>query len=199
MIAYIKGKLEEAGEDYAVIDHNGMGYLIGMSMNDLEQLRKQEGIVKVFTYQHVREDNISLFGFLTAEKLNLFKLLIGVSGVGPKAAISIISSNEPANIILAILTSDDRTLCKAAGVGKKLALRIILELKDKFKNYESMTGAGFELEPEGMGQSAEQEAVGALMALGYTRGEAASALQKVDRTQSLEEVVKQALRTLMRG
>jgi len=195
MIAFIKGKLEEAGEDYVIIDNNGIGYYIGMPLSDIEKLKKSEGIVKIYTYQHIREDNVSLFGFLDNEKLNMFKLLLGVSGVGPKAAISMISSIEPQRMILAIITADDKTLCAAQGVGKKLAQRIILELKDKFKNYN----LNDQLQNDTFSISEELEAVGALIALGYTRAEALSAMKNVDTTQSIEEVVKQALRTLMRG
>lgn len=195
MIAFIKGIIEETGEEYIVIDNNGIGYHIGMSPTEIEKLKKLEGIVKIYTYQHVREDNISLFGFLDNDKLNMFKLLIGVSGVGPKAAIAMLSAVDPQSLILAIITADEKTICKAQGVGKKLAQRIILELKDKFKNYnpeqQITVDTGFVTE--------ELEAVGALMALGYNRAEAMGAMKNIDTNQAIEEVVKQALKTLMRG
>jgi Holliday junction DNA helicase RuvA len=130
MVAFIKGKIEELGEDYIIIDNNGMGYYISMPFPEIEKLKHNKDYVKIYTYQHIREDNISLFGFLDKEKLDTFKMLINVSGVGPKAAISIISAIEPSSIALAIITDDEKTLCSAQGVGKKLAQRIILELKD---------------------------------------------------------------------
>lgn len=197
MIAFIKGRIEEYGEEYVVIDNNGIGYYITMPSTEVEKVKNNKDIIKIFTYQHVREDNISLYGFLDNEKLNMFKMLINVSGVGPKAAIAIISSIEPQGMILAIITGDEKTLCKAQGVGKKLAQRIILELKDKFKNYdfleqkvESNTNTNY---------GDELEAVGALMALGYTRQEAMGAIKNIDSSLGIEEIVKQALKSLMRG
>jgi Holliday junction DNA helicase RuvA len=195
MIGYIKGTLDDAGEDYIILDNNGIGYIIGMPINDIEKVKEIKTNIKVFTLQHVREDNISLFGFLSKDKLNLFKLLLGVSGVGPKAALSIISSTEPQWLIMAIISSDEKTLCKAQGVGKKLAQRIILELKDKFKNYN----IGSELPILDDSISEEMEAVGALMALGYSRQEALGAIKNLDPALSLEDSIKQALKSLMRG
>lgn len=195
MIAFIKGKIEEYGEEYVIIDNNGVGYYISMPLTEINKIKNNKDIVKIFTYQHVREDNIGLFGFLDNERLNMFKMLINVSGVGPKAAIAIISSIEPQSIILAIITDDEKALCKAQGVGKKLAQRIILELKDKFKNYNFLE----QKDSIGNDFGEEFEAIGALMALGYTRQEAMGAIKNIDASNSLEEVVKQALKSLMRG
>jgi Holliday junction DNA helicase RuvA len=122
-------------------------------------------------------------------------MLINVSGVGPKAALSMLSSISPSNMILAIISSDEKTLCKAQGIGKKLAQRIILELKDKFKNYDFIISK----DEDGTELNEEFEAVGALMALGYTRQEAVSAVSKVDKNNSIEEIIKQALKLLMKG
>lgn len=202
MIAFIKGKIEEFGEDYVVVDCQGIGYTVHMSMIEIEKLKSNKEPIKLFTHQQFREDYVGLFGFLDKEKLNLFKLLLSVSGVGPKAAISITSELEPQGIVLAILTNDDKTLCKAQGVGKKLAQRIILELKDKFKNYDFMEAQNTELtgaNTPALAVSESNEAMGALMALGYTRQEAVGALRNVDRTAGLEEIVKQALKALLRG
>lgn len=195
MIAYVKGIVEEYGEDFIVLDNNGIGYFISMPTNEVEKVKKTSGMVKIFTYHYVREDQVGLFGFLDNEGLSMFKMLLNVSGVGPKAALSMLSAVSPSSIVLSIITGDEKTLCKAQGVGKKLAQRIILELKDKFKNYD-FTGQSSEAAIE---TSDEMEAVGALMALGYTRQEAASALSKVDRNISLEEIIKQALKVLMKG
>jgi holliday junction DNA helicase RuvA len=195
MIAFIKGKIEEIGEDYVIIDNNGMGYHISMPFTEIEKLKNNKDFVKIYTYQHIREDNISLFGFLDNEKLDMFKMLINVSGVGPKAAVSIISSIEPGSIALAIITSDEKTLCTAQGVGKKLAQRIILELKDKFKNYDFLSPGTAAVE----NVSEEFEAISALLSLGYSRTEALSALSGIDKSKSIEEIVKLALKSLMRG
>jgi holliday junction DNA helicase RuvA len=195
MIAYVKGIVEEHGDDFVVLDNNGIGYFISMPINEIEKVKKIGGMVKIFTYHYVREDQVGLFGFLDNEGLNMFKMLINVSGVGPKAALSMLSSVSPSSMILAIISGDEKTLCKAQGVGKKLAQRIILELKDKFKNHDFM-GQSSEGTIE---TNDEMEAVGALLALGYTRQEAVSALNRVDRNNSLEEVIKQALKVLMKG
>ena len=204
MIAFIKGKIEEYGEEYVIIDNNGIGYYVNMPGTEVEKIKNNKDVVKLYTYQHVREDYIGLFGFLDKERLSMFKMLLNVSGVGPKAAISITSGIEPQSIILAIITNDEKTLCKAQGVGKKLAQRIILELKDKFKNYDFINEGNIDLaNSNGSGSGSDNndstEALGALMALGYTRQEAVSALKNIDMSNGIEEIVKQALRSLMRG
>ena len=195
MIAFVKGNIEDSGEDYVVIDNNGVGYLIWMTSIEIDKIKKQKENVKVFTYHYVREDQIGLYGFLDRDTLNMFKLLISVSGIGPKAGITILSSISPENIILAIITGDEKTLCKASGVGKKLAQRIILELKDKFKNHDFIQDKAY-----GKVDDVDtMEAVGALVALGYTRIEAESAVNRAGSNLSVEETVKQALKQLMRG
>lgn len=196
MIAFLKGMVEEYGEDYVIIDNNGIGYIVSMPLCEIEKLKKTDGEVKINTYHYIREDNMGLYGFLDKEALNIFKMLIGVSGVGPKAGLSILSSIEPSSIVFAIISNDEKTLCKAPGIGKKLAQRIILELKDKFKNYDFKPSAtdDFDKIDESL------EAIGALMALGYTRGEAVSAVKGLDSNKiGVEETVKMALKVLMRG
>lgn len=195
MIAYVKGTVEYSGEDYAVIDNNGIGYYISMPVSDVQKIKDEKGIIKINTYHYVREDAIGLYGFIDIDALNIFKLLINVSGVGPKAALSMLSSISPEGIILAIITEDCKELCKAQGVGKKLASRIILELKDKFKNYD-MTNT----DSENIEKSSDVfEAISALAALGYTRSEAVAAVQKTGKLNGVEEIVKQALKFLMKG
>jgi Holliday junction DNA helicase RuvA len=195
MIAFVKGIIEEYGEDYIVVDNNGIGYAISMPVAEVEKVKKLQGQVKIFTYHYVREDQMSLFGFMEKESINMFRMLLNVSGVGPKAALSILGSVSASSIILAIITGDEKTLCRAQGVGKKLAQRIILELKDKFKNYDFMSQE--KVSPVETDDTIE--AVVALMALGYTRQEAASAISRIDTGISLEETVKQALKLLMKG
>lgn len=195
MIAYVKGTVECTGEDYAVIDNNGIGYYISMPVNDVQRIKNEKGTVKVNTYHYVREDAIGLYGFIDIDALNIFKLLINVSGVGPKAALSMLSSISPESIILAIMAEDDKKLCKAQGVGKKIASRIILELKDKFKNYDMNPADNENIEKS----DNVFEAISALAALGYTRSEAVSAVQKAGKQDSVEAIVKLALKILMKG
>lgn len=196
MIAYIRGLVDEIGEDYVIIDNNGIGYFISMPISEIENLKKQKGIVKINTYHYVREDSIDLFGFIEKESLNMFKILLNISGVGPKAALSILSALSPQNLILAIITGDEKALCKAQGVGKKLAQRLMLELKDKFKNYDFLPNG----EVEEAQYNDSMEAVGALMSLGYTRQEAALAIKKINTEGiGIEEIVKLALKVLMKG
>ncbi|QCX32803.1 Holliday junction branch migration protein RuvA [Caloramator sp. E03] len=195
MIAYIKGTVETVGDDYIILDNNGIGYLIYMPLSDIEKVKNKNAIIKINTYQYVREDAIVLYGFISHEEISIFKMLINVSGVGPKAALSILSSISPSNFILAIITGDEKTLSSAQGIGKKLAQRIILELKDKFKDYDFIKqNEEVKVEDESM------EALAALMTLGYTKSEAASAIKQVDDgTLKVEDIVKKSLKVLMRG
>lgn len=196
MIAYIKGSVEHSGEDHVILDNNGIGYLISMPLNEIEKVKKMSGTIKIYTYHYVREDAMGLYGFLDSESLSMFKLLLNVSGVGPKAALSMLSTLSPQSLILSIITGDDKSLSKAPGIGKKLAQRIILELKDKFKDY-SFT----EKDDGDRGVNDDSmEAMAALMALGYTRLEATTAIKKAgDGNNSVEETVKKALKLLMKG
>lgn len=199
MIAFIKGKIEEFGEDYVIIDNNGTGYYINMPLTEIDKIKNNMDIVKIFTYQHVREDNIGLFGFLSKENLSMFKMLINVSGVGPKAGIAIVSAINPNELALAIISDDEKTLCRAQGVGKKLAQRIILELKDKFKNYDFIGIKNSQTDGVSAGTGDGFEAIEALMSLGYSKAEAVTAVNAVDKSKGVEEAVKQALKSLMRG
>ena len=136
MFAYIKGSLEMKLNDSVVIETNGVGYKIYMAQNAIEKAGNLGEIVKIHTYYHVREDNISLYGFLTSEELRTFELLISVSGIGAKSALTILANIEPHNFALAIITNDEVRLTKIPGLGKKSAQRLILELRDKMKKLE---------------------------------------------------------------
>lgn len=199
MIYYIKGIIDEIVDDYVVIDNNDIGYKVYMTQKDIQSLEKYTGKIKIYTYQQVREDEMLLYGFLNKEELNIFKMLISVSGVGPKAAISILSTISASDFILAVVTNNEKVIVKAQGVGKKLAQRIILELKDKFKDYD-LTGTGKEEVESFDFNIDENEAIGALMALGYNRKEAYYAVSKVaGQATTIEEIIKQALKVLMKG
>ena len=133
MYSYIKGTVEEINLDYIVIDNNGIGYKIFMSENGIEALGEIGENVKVYTYYHVREDNISLFGFISNEELRMFELLLSVSGVGAKSALVMLSCVEPSEFAIAVISNNVKLLTQIPGIGPKSAQRIILELKDKLK------------------------------------------------------------------
>ena len=153
MFYYLNGTVAHKEANLAVIDCGGVGYACRTTTNTLSLLNLGEK-AKLYTYLNTKEDAFDLYGFSTAEELNLFRLLIGVSGVGPKAGLAILSSNTPANLAMSIITGDERALTCAPGVGKKIAQRVILELKDKLANGqvaaagESYGGSGVTIIPE---------------------------------------------------
>ena len=206
MFYYISGRLAAATPSMAVIDAGGIGYKLTISENTYNSLpphhTQDSPSVKLFTYLAVREDDIELFGFHSEAELSSFKMLLGVSGVGPKAAISILSLLTPEKFALAVCTEDRKTIAKANGIGPKTAARIILELKDKLMKETDLSSAV----NDSVGASAPiptnsgklSEAQDALMVLGYSRAEAQNVLKNID-TQSLglEEIIKRALKMLM--
>ena len=156
--------------------------------------------VQLYLEQIVREDFIGLYGFKDREELEMFKLLISISGVGAKAALSLLSISRINNLKYAIIMEDDKHLCRAPGIGKKTAGRIILELKDKIKTDEVSEGVDIQQGFEDMAPSnanAIGEALGALLSLGYSEKEAESALKKVNREETVENIIKECLRVLM--
>ena len=197
MFAYLKGKLEFIGENHIIIDVTGVGYKVYTSTSTMQKLPQLHQEVKVFTYLHIREDIMDLYGFISQEQLSMFELLISVSGVGPKAALGILSTISASVFALAVVASDAKTITKAPGIGKKLAERIILELKDKIKSQElidmQQTQNDF-----AVSANESSEAVHALVVLGYSAGEAAKAVQAV-QTEGLEveEIIKQALKKML--
>jgi Holliday junction DNA helicase RuvA len=201
MIAYIKGILELKHNDYMVIDVNGIGYRVNTSLTTIEKAGTVGDEVKAYTHLYVREDIMSLYGFITREELNMFEMLISVSGVGPKAALAVISSVPVTKFGLAVITDDVKTLTKAPGIGNKMAQRIILELKDKIKKEQLVetSGQGIELAGTGNDNSRAGEAISALVVLGYTPLEASKAVNSVySEDMDLESIVKNALKGLMR-
>lgn len=201
MFYYVKGKVAHVAPNLAVIDCGGVGYACRTTSYTLSALQVgEEG--KLYTHLNVREDAMELYGFATQEELNLFQQLISVSGVGPKAALSILSSNTPANLALSIITGDEKALTCAQGIGKKIAQRIILELKDKLAKGqiaakgESYGGTGVTVIP----QNKSSEASAALAVLGYSPAEVAQALKGIDMENlELEQIVKQALKKMLRS
>lgn len=196
MYAYISGKIADKANNYVVIDNGGMGYKIFMSPSVIEKLPDVGEFQKIHTYYYVREDVISLYGFLTNEELRMFELLLSVSGIGAKSAIQILSNITPSSFALAVISNDVSKIVKIPGIGNKTAARIILELKDKLKTEQAISKN--EQVKEAIHESEKDtEAVVALQVLGYTRKEIEKALEKFE-TQNLtvEEIIKKALSIL---
>lgn len=200
MLAFVKGRLIETGADYVVLDNQGIGYLIYTPLSVLENLPPIGQDIKIYTYMYVREDQLTLYGFLTRDDLEIFKLLIGVSGIGPKGALGLLSRISPNEFRFAVMSGDAKTIAKAPGIGPKTAQKLIIELKDKLK-LEDM----FEENPEvdadvSHGRSsAEKETIMALVALGYSETEAFRAVQKVDASPDMdsETLLKLALKQML--
>ena len=207
MFYYISGKLALLQPGFAVVDAGGVGYRLTISQNTYDSLPRSAADahkeVRLYTYMAVREDDIELFGFASETELSSFKMLLTVSGVGPKAAISILSLLTPEKFALAVCTEDQKTISKASGIGPKTAARIILELKDKLmketpaqKATETLTAA---ITQPGTSQGRMSEAQDALMVLGYSRAEALSAMQGLDiSAMELEDIIRAALKKLMK-
>ncbi len=199
MFAYIKGILEQKSNNYVVIDVGGIGYKIFMATKAIEALGEIGEIVKVHTHYYVREDNISLYGFNTNEELRMFELLLQVSGIGAKSAITMLSEISPSSFALAVISDDISQLVKIPGIGKKTAARIVLELKDKLKTEEAITQTE-EVKLSISNEEETSEAIAALQVLGYTKREIEKALENVDtKNLQLEEIIKQGLKSLARN
>ena len=201
MYEYIKGKYMGINKDYIIIENNNIGYKIFTSGATMAEMPGINDEVMLYLEQIVREDFIGLYGFKDREELEMFKLLLSISGVGAKAALSLLSISRINNLKYAIIMEDDKHLCRAPGIGKKTAGRIILELKEKIKKEDIMSGVdiqeGFEdLQPT-VNTNTVGEALGALLALGYSEKEAETALKQVDKTASLEDIIKDRLKVLM--
>ena len=199
MFYYLNGVVAEMEANLAVIDCGGVGYACATTNYTLSQLKKGER-AKLYTYMNVREDAVELFGFATQSELHSFKLLLGVSGVGPKAALSILSANTPANLAMAVVMGDEKALTAALGIGKKIAQRIILELKDKLaKEQSSFSGDSGAILPVAVPDDKTREAGAALAVLGYSASEVAAALKGIDMDAlPLEEIIRQALKRMVK-
>ena len=170
MFAYIRGKLEYKHNEYIVVEANGVGYKIYTSLSTIQNVGLAGAEVKIYTHLYVREDIMCLYGFVTEEELAMFELLLGVSGVGPKAAVSVISSMSASKFGLSVITNDVKSLTKAPGIGNKMAQRIILELKDKINKMDigASLKEGNEASVIEKDSSRASEAISALIVLGYT-------------------------------
>ncbi|XZH19243.1 Holliday junction branch migration protein RuvA [Clostridium perfringens] len=201
MYEYIRGQFQGISKDYVVIELNNIGYRIFTSGNTMSNMPKVGDEVLLYLEQIVREDFIGLYGFTTREELEMFKLLLSINGVGAKAALSLLSISTVNNLKYAIMMGYEKHITRAPGIGKKTAQRIILELKDKLKPDELTSEEGQLI--EGINDNSDysfniNETLSALMALGYTEKEAQKALEKVDKTLSIENMIKESLKLLMR-
>ena len=201
MFYYLEGLVAEIQPYLAVIDCGGVGYACKTTNNTLAALKKgQKG--KVYTYLHVAEGVFDLYGFATPNELASFRLLLGVSGVGPKAALAILSTGTPEMLAMSIVTGDEKFLTAAPGIGKKIAQRIILELKDKMAK-ETASGLDFSggkgMPAPAVFSSKATEAAQALAVLGYTTQEVQTALKGVDvENLPLEEIIRQSLKKMVK-
>ena len=198
MFAYIKGSLEMKFKDYLVIDVGGLGYKIFMSENAINSIGQVGDIVKVFTYYRVREDDISIYGFKTQEELRMFELLLSVSGVGAKSALSMLSCIEPSEFALAVISNNVNVLTQIPGIGNKSAQRIILELKDKLKAEQTeqteSTAKTSTSKSVIEANNDVQEAISGLMVLGFARKDIEKAFEHLDvNSLSLEDLIKKGL------
>ena len=200
MYAYIKGELAEINTDHIVIEAGGIGYQVFISLQTFDYLPSVGENLKIYTYLYLREDAMILYGFLTKDDLELFKLLISVSGIGPKGGLAILSTLEADDLRFAILSGDAKAISKAPGVGGKTAQRVILELKDKLSLEDAFEAKTEHVQKNAAaaGGSVKNDAVMALTALGYSTTESLKAVSAVEITEDMdvEEVLKAALKHL---
>ncbi len=201
MYYYVKGEVAHIAPYLAVIDCGGGGYACRTTQNTLSYL-KQGQQAKLYTYLNVREDAMELYGFYSESELSCFQMLLGVSGVGPKAALAMLSATTPEGLAASVITGDERALTAAQGVGKKIAQRVILELKDKLAKGQLPTAGGESYGGSGVTvipQNKASEAAAALAVLGYSAQEVALALKGIDlEALPLEEIVRQALKKMVK-
>lgn len=196
MFAYLKGSLVEKSNTYVVIETSGIGYKIFMSGTAINTLQNIGEEVKIYTHYYVREDNISLYGFINNEELKMFELLLQVSGIGAKSAIAMLSQITPSSFALAVISNDVSKLVKIPGIGKKSAERIILELKDKLKNEQEISKTE-EVKAVINKVEEDDEVIEALQVLGYNKKEIVKALEGLDRANlGIEDTIKQVLKLL---
>lgn len=201
MFYYVQGTVTHIAPNLAVIDCGGVGYACKTTAHTISSLNRGK-VHKLYTYLYVKEEIFELYGFATEAELNSFQMLIGVSGVGPKAALAILSYNSPEGLAMAIVSGNEKALTSAPGIGKKIAQRIILELKDKMAKGQ-LTIGGMETFAGGVTiipEDKTSEASAALAVLGYSQQEIMLALKGLDlQSLTLEEIIKQCLKKMMKG
>ena len=203
MFSYIKGTIEAKTQNYIILETGGIGYKIFMSQTAIEKLEELGTKKKIYTYMRVREDDVSIYGFITEEELRMFELLLGVSGIGAKGAVSILSNITPSSFALAVITDDVAKIKSLPGIGVKTAQRIILELKDKLTELNLSISDEVLDQPILIDTPSEdekidmyEEATQALLSLGYTKPEINSVLKKAGNMTNTEDIIKFALKEL---
>ena len=200
MFYSITGKIVYIDTQSVAIETGGVAFRCSTTLTTLKRIGEKASTATLYTYLNVREDALDLFGFADEQELECFKLLIGVSGVGPKAALAILSELTPDKLALCLATGDSKAITRAPGVGPKLAQRVVLELKDKLAKGLELSAVTPEIEAAGIAaaEGSAAEAVSALTMLGYSQSEAAAAVAKLDASLSVEDMIRQALKTLAR-
>ena len=200
MFYSITGKIVYVDTQSVAIETGGIAFRCSTTLTTLKRIGEKGNTATLYTYLNVREDALDLFGFADEQELECFKLLIGVSGVGPKAALAILSELTPDKLALCLATGDSKAITRAQGVGPKLAQRVVLELKDKLAKGLELSAVTPEIEAAGIAaaEGSAAEAVSALTMLGYSQSEAAAAVAKLDAALSVEDMIRQALNTLAR-
>lgn len=203
MISFIRGRVADSTENSVIVETAGIGYEIFMTGTAIEKAVRSEGEIKIHTYFHVREDTMQLFGFLSRDDLHMFRLLLGVNGIGPKAALGVLAGLTADELSFAVLSDDVKTISRAPGIGKKTAQKLILELKDKLKLEEAFEKKLVHQQEENVtaGENildGSREAVEALVALGYSGTDALRAVRKVTEAapDDVEGILKEALKNL---
>ena len=198
MFYHISGKVAAIEPNLAVIDCGGVGFALNVSVNTLSHLQLGE-TVKLYTHESIREDSFELFGFFDRQEKRCFEMLIDVSGVGPKAAISVLSSVTPETLAMAVISGDEKALTAAPGIGKKIAQRILLELKDKIAKESGGSTLGTAVSSVPGGKSKLSDAISALAVLGYSSSEISFVMKDIDaESSSLEDIIRQALKKMIK-
>lgn len=194
MFEYIKGIYEEQATDHIVVDHQGMGYRVNVSANTLSELPKTGYDVKIYIHPAFKEDDVTLFGFSTKDEREIFRTIITISGIGPKAAMGLLSQFTRDELIRHIVKEDAKAISKAPGIGLKTANRIILELKDKYKNYNLSQNEGGAIENLRETDNLFNEGVNGLLGLGYSYAEASALVERILQPgMTIEDILKSAL------
>lgn len=197
MLYNIRGKLTVSDVNFIVVECGGVGFKCFTTLNTVKNIGRTGDEVNVFTYLSVREDAMDLYGFATLDELNAFKLLISVSGIGPKAAAAILSELAPDRLAVCIASGDAKAITKAQGVGKKTAERVVLELKDKMGSIAVGDASDVVSSVASVGESSNSaEAVEALVALGYSQSDAAVVVGSMDKSLSVDEMIRNGLKQL---
>ncbi|MDD4781399.1 MAG: Holliday junction branch migration protein RuvA [Tissierellia bacterium] len=199
MISFIKGEVIKKGLDYIILENNNIGYIINTSLNTLNMLNEKEKAL-IYTYMHIREDILALYGFLKPEEIEMFKKLITVNGIGPKAGLSVLSTYDVNTIKLIILNEDAVKLSKVPGIGKKTASKIILELKDKVGSLDTIdTEGNMEYDTILSNNDELSDIINVLMTLGFNQFESKKTLESIDtKDKSEQDIIKEALKILKR-